>query len=677
MFLRTGALLLLFDSLLALTASPFAPLFASAALVNVTIDDTFGDQATGNQITYGPPGVWKAGQNCTDCTAKVDPAQVSNGTWHDGTFSTVVENNSPPGQILTAAVSFNVAVYVFCVVTGSSISPDGNSDMSFYIDGEEVGDFVRPPDGDSSYRYNFLVYANESLDPGEHSFVIVNGGQETTKSLTLLDYIVYTREMELPPNTPSASDPISSSQLFMQSSSASAAASSTPMTDDASTPNTSQKRTITIAVATVCGVLGLAAVIVALSYYCIRKRHRSTSQPDNNGIIPHSPSHIEVNPAASGWTEGTWAEDEEGQQHSSLATSPSQRRAAGALGLGSRRPSGKRARGDSDSRVDIHSDIPATQNATWSPPVPSKALPSIPTFRIPHSQMAPFRGDVPGSPASSSWGTPAHMAPPDSATFLLSPTGSSSTSNVNLNRIYTEASDSTNSLSSHNAHPFAKAQAAAPTPATRARSRSDTTKPASHPPPSALPLRFTNRARGNSASKAQPGPETLSSATTSPTTPASAPYTVDTDDSFLPSPSPADPSPLAQAAAERPPEQQQLLRPPEKQQQLRPSPSHQRRRVDPVDPSLQPPRDLPPTGADRTHPRGARSRPSGENRHGRGRSASQSESRAAQQAAQAEAVEAERTLSQRARRRQGVLDVPVDAAGADSPPPSYSYRELG
>ena len=79
---------------------------ASAALVNVTIDDTLGDPRTGAQIVYGPAGVWKVGQTCTTCTAHPDPSELVNGTWHDGTFSAAVENGNVSNQLLTAAVSF-------------------------------------------------------------------------------------------------------------------------------------------------------------------------------------------------------------------------------------------------------------------------------------------------------------------------------------------------------------------------------------------------------------------------------------------------------------------------------------------------------------------------------------------------------------------------------------------
>ncbi|RPD58421.1 hypothetical protein L227DRAFT_505389 [Lentinus tigrinus ALCF2SS1-6] len=165
----------------------------SAALVNVTIDDTFGDPTTGNQIVYDPPGVWKVGQNCSDCTAQPDRSQLVNGTWHDGTFSAIDENGNVSNQLLTAAVTFQgVAVYVYCVVTHSFRSPVGNSDMSFFIDGILVGNFVQPPTGDTTYQYNVPVYVNESLPFGSHTIAIVNGHPSGNQSLTLLDRIVYT-----------------------------------------------------------------------------------------------------------------------------------------------------------------------------------------------------------------------------------------------------------------------------------------------------------------------------------------------------------------------------------------------------------------------------------------------------------------------------------------------------
>ncbi|TBU46568.1 hypothetical protein BD309DRAFT_840655, partial [Dichomitus squalens] len=177
--------------LLSISTSPLAGILSvSATLVNVTIDDTFGDPATGDQISYAPEGTWQP-VSCAGCTAKPNPSQVSNSTWHEGTFNPDGARGSD--QLLSAAVSFEgVAVYVFCVVTHSFTSPVGNSDMSFFLDGNLVGTFQQPPNGNATYEYNVPVYVNESLPPGQHTIVVVNGELGGNTSLTLLDYIVYT-----------------------------------------------------------------------------------------------------------------------------------------------------------------------------------------------------------------------------------------------------------------------------------------------------------------------------------------------------------------------------------------------------------------------------------------------------------------------------------------------------
>lgn len=78
-----------------------------------------------------------------------------------------------------------------CIVTGSTKNPNGNSDMSFFLDDEAVGSFASAPDGDKSYQFNVPVYANESLSSGMHNITIVSG-LSGTQSLTLLDRIIYT-----------------------------------------------------------------------------------------------------------------------------------------------------------------------------------------------------------------------------------------------------------------------------------------------------------------------------------------------------------------------------------------------------------------------------------------------------------------------------------------------------
>ncbi|OJT13238.1 hypothetical protein TRAPUB_10257 [Trametes pubescens] len=656
---------LLLPLLCAIAASPFARISASAALVNVTIDDTFGDESNGNQITYEPSTLWNVGQNCTGCTAHPDPALALKGTWHDSTYNDT-QSNDPSVQNSTAAAQFEgTAVYVFCITTRSNVSPDGNSDMSFFIDGELVGEFIQPPNGSTAYEYNVPVYVNKSLPAGSHTIAIVNGQPGANKSLVLLDYIVYSHEVADAASSPSATPPPSSPQSVAASAPSSSTTQRPSLAANTGSVNSSQKRTIIIAVATVCGVLGLAAIISVVSWCCIRRRRNNYTPPSERDFIPRSPSHIEVNPATSGWAEGTWVEGQEDHPHS--AASPTAR-SRGMLAPGPRKMSGRRKREAPNSHATSSTDpSSAPSTPARSPIVPPAILSAIPTFRT----FSPSRADPPGSPASSSWGTPASMAPPDSATYLIAPYISPSTSNVTLHRAYHDGGSST-TLSSHNAHPFAKAHAVEAAPVARSRSgttRSATGPSSSHPHPHPnpnpnpppIPSAFTSHARhgGYPAEKGRRAGGSLDSSMTSPTTPPSAPYTLDTDESFLPSPSPADPSPLSsmQAMQSRAPERQPSQRQPP-HPALQPSASQRRRRVDPVDPSMQPSRDTARADTRPLRVRGAgahaqtqsdssttRSRPTGTT-----------------------------TFFQRDRRRRhGTVDVPVDAA--DSRPPSY--RESG
>lgn len=56
---------------------------ASATVLNVTIDDTYGDTLTGGSMHYSPENAWKANLNCTGCKAQPDPLFALGGTWHE------------------------------------------------------------------------------------------------------------------------------------------------------------------------------------------------------------------------------------------------------------------------------------------------------------------------------------------------------------------------------------------------------------------------------------------------------------------------------------------------------------------------------------------------------------------------------------------------------------------
>lgn len=58
--------------------------FATAVATNYTIDDTSGDERTGQMVVYRPQQLW-ADQNCEDCAILPDVSQMMDGTYHAAT----------------------------------------------------------------------------------------------------------------------------------------------------------------------------------------------------------------------------------------------------------------------------------------------------------------------------------------------------------------------------------------------------------------------------------------------------------------------------------------------------------------------------------------------------------------------------------------------------------------
>ncbi|THH12833.1 hypothetical protein EW146_g7324 [Bondarzewia mesenterica] len=201
-FLRHPPSLVL--TLFALTSLIFSAPVA-AKLVNVTVDDSGTDSATGAPvIQYSPSTSWKDGSTCTDCTARPDPTRAFNGTWHDSTYD---PSNSSLNRTTSAYFPFTgTAIYVYCIVAHTSSSPDGNMALQFYIDGDFVDEFQLQPDGRSTYDYNYVVYANASLPNGRHNFTLENGKVGGLKSLVMLDRIVYSQQDDSEPTTGTDTD---------------------------------------------------------------------------------------------------------------------------------------------------------------------------------------------------------------------------------------------------------------------------------------------------------------------------------------------------------------------------------------------------------------------------------------------------------------------------------------
>ncbi|KAI0090027.1 hypothetical protein BDY19DRAFT_98976 [Irpex rosettiformis] len=292
------------------TTSPFGNNVTTVLTtrVNITVDDS-GLGGSLSQITYAPPGGWNVGNNCSACTAHPSPGEAFAGTWHDTTFPA----NGTANDLKTASLVFNgSAIYVFCVLAHSFTSPTSTSDMTFYLDGQVVGHFLSVPDGDTTYDYNVPVYSNALLTPGSHSFTLQGGRVGGSKSLVLLDYIVYSQDLE----TPTATQPfptdsnvgISTIPHSTNSSTFGSSISSSNSTQlrDSQDMSPSHARTIAIATAVPICVIVLAISVVGVLLY--RRKRNSERSP-----YPHNPPmepNITEDPSSSGWVEGAFGRQE-------------------------------------------------------------------------------------------------------------------------------------------------------------------------------------------------------------------------------------------------------------------------------------------------------------------------------------------------------------------------------
>ena len=61
-------------------------------------------------------------------------------------------------RLSTSKLCPGTAVYVQAILTGSTTSPNGNSDFTFFIDNVTSGAFHRAPNGDKPYQFNQTVF---------------------------------------------------------------------------------------------------------------------------------------------------------------------------------------------------------------------------------------------------------------------------------------------------------------------------------------------------------------------------------------------------------------------------------------------------------------------------------------------------------------------------------------
>ncbi|PBL00436.1 hypothetical protein ARMGADRAFT_1006643 [Armillaria gallica] len=227
-----------------------------AKLVNVTIDD----QSAG--LIFSPVDAWNNGASCQACTARPDGSQAIDETWHDSTFNKDPGSNNYPNQVLNVSTSFNgTAIYVICILAKTASSPTGNSDMSFYIDNDFVGEFYQTAPGEQGYQYNYTVYSNNSIPDGLHTFKLQNGHVDGIKALVMLDAIIYSYDDGQSDSPSSASG-----------------ASNTPTATNTSSSGTNIGSIVGPAVA-----VPLAVMLGMVAFFLLRRR-KGRAKPEEDAV---------------------------------------------------------------------------------------------------------------------------------------------------------------------------------------------------------------------------------------------------------------------------------------------------------------------------------------------------------------------------------------------------------
>ena len=182
---------------------------AFANLVNITIDDQFGDAVTGAIPGYLPtPGNWSIGQNCPGCFAQPDASLAFRGTWHDTTWDSDgyrgakrTLNLTFSGECIYIAMicstcnvrlSIGSAIYVFFILANSIPNTTTITNLSIVFDDGNPEYYTHTPSNSTDYQYNQLVYSNSQLSDsgGQHELLMSTIG--INGSLILFDYAIRT-----------------------------------------------------------------------------------------------------------------------------------------------------------------------------------------------------------------------------------------------------------------------------------------------------------------------------------------------------------------------------------------------------------------------------------------------------------------------------------------------------
>ncbi|KAF7369097.1 hypothetical protein MVEN_00236800 [Mycena venus] len=251
-----------------------------AASVNRTIDDTFGDSATGLNPTFGPSG-WQADDFCIFV-----PFPMKCGDWAPNdsfTFNHTYHFTYSASTYLSLQFT-GTAIYVYTLVINSTEHGLGNeaafggAGFAAQVDGgqTEVGQ-IDPTEVTILPAYDVLLYSKIGLENTTHNLTI----RPVESELLFFDYAVYT--FEEPDSVPSSS---SSSGPTLVSASTSFSPSS-PTATSSSFPAIAAVKKKKLAGPIAGGVIGGLILLGALGLllYCVGRRRRKTVNPGFAGNV--------------------------------------------------------------------------------------------------------------------------------------------------------------------------------------------------------------------------------------------------------------------------------------------------------------------------------------------------------------------------------------------------------
>ncbi|TFK25724.1 hypothetical protein FA15DRAFT_703499 [Coprinopsis marcescibilis] len=166
------------------------------AIVNRTIDDTFGDEVTGVPPVFLPPGMWNPPE-CGHCDIRPNASLSFNETYLETTYL-------PDGPVGPVGFTFNfegTALYLFFILV-NGVDGITYTEFDVKINGGDAGKFVHTPDPTApGFAYQQLTYNITGLPQVNHSVEVITQGQ--LRAYVNFDYAIYTLDDALPPSNTS------------------------------------------------------------------------------------------------------------------------------------------------------------------------------------------------------------------------------------------------------------------------------------------------------------------------------------------------------------------------------------------------------------------------------------------------------------------------------------------